>query len=107
MELLAVIVALQALTRESLDVIIYSDSSYVVNAVEKGWLKNWIKIGFKDKKNPDLWRQYAQLAAKHKVKFVWVKGHADNKFNNRCDVLATQAADNGPWAVDVGYEASM
>ena len=105
MELMAVIVALQALTRESLDVVIYSDSSYVVNAVEKGWLKNWIRIGFKDKKNPDLWHQYAQLAAKHKVKFVWVKGHADNKFNNRCDVLATMAADNGPWAVDVGYEA--
>src|SRR6187455_2704858 len=65
MELMAVIAALQMLTRGSLNITVYSDSSYVVNAIEKGWLKNWIRIGFKDKKNPDLWQLYASLAAKH------------------------------------------
>jgi ribonuclease HI len=105
MELMAVIAALEKLTREGLDIVIYSDSSYVVNAVEKGWLAGWIRTGFKGKKNADLWRQYAALAAKHRVRFVWVKGHADNPLNNRCDELATAAADNGPWLVDEGYEA--
>ena len=105
MELMAVIAALQALTREGLNVNIFSDSSYVVNAIEKGWLRNWIRIGFKDKKNPDLWRQYAALAAKHNVRFTWVKGHADNPFNNRCDELATAAADGGNLLVDEGFEA--
>lgn len=105
MELLAVIVALQKLTREGLDITVYTDSQYVLNAVEKGWLNNWIKIGFRGKKNADLWMQYYNLAKKHKIKFIWVKGHADNKFNNRCDQLATQAADSKNWLVDEGYEA--
>jgi ribonuclease HI len=107
MELMAVIAALQSLTREGLDITIFSDSSYVVNAIEKGWLRNWIRIGFKDKKNPDLWKQYALLAAKHKVRFVWVKGHADNPLNNRCDELATSAADGRNLGIDEGYEASL
>ncbi len=106
MELMAVIAALQTLTREGVDIVIYSDSSYVVNAIEKGWLKGWIKINFKEKKNADLWKRYALLAQKHKIKFVWVKGHADNPMNNRCDVLATMAADSRDWLVDEGYEAS-
>jgi len=107
MELMAVIVALQQLKKESLKITIYSDSSYVVNAVEKGWLQSWIRKGFKDKKNPDLWKQYAQLAAKHFIRFVWVKGHADNVYNNRCDVLATQAADGGNLFIDEGYEKTI
>lgn len=107
MELMAVIEGLKMLTREGLDVLIYSDSSYVVNAVEKGWLRNWIRTDFKDKKNPDLWKQYAEVAKKHNVRFIWVKGHADNKWNNRCDELATMAADSRNWLVDVGYEASL
>jgi ribonuclease HI len=75
-------------------VTIYSDSQYIVNAIEKGWLKNWIKTNFKGgKKNKDLWMEYDRLAQDHTIKFVWVKGHADNPFNNRCDVLATEAAD--------------
>ena len=106
MELMAVIAALQLLNRESLDVVIYSDSSYVVNAVEKGWLRNWLRIGFKGKKNADLWSMYAAIAAKHNVRFVWVKGHADNPLNNRCDMLATAAADSRNWLVDEGYEAA-
>ncbi len=104
MELMAVIVALQALTRESLEIEVYSDSSYVVNAIEKKWLNGWIKKGFKGKKNADLWKQYSELAKCHKVKMVWVKGHADNPYNNRCDVLATAAADAPNKPVDAGYE---
>lgn len=107
MELMAVIVALQQLTRPGLDIVIYTDSQYVVNSVEKGWLTNWMKIDFKDKKNPDLWKQYHALAQKHKVKFHWVKGHADNPMNNRCDELATQAADSRNWLVDEGYEKGL
>ena len=105
MELLAVIVALQQLKKEGLDIVVYTDSQYVLNAVEKGWLNNWIRTGFKGKKNADLWMQYFQLAKKHRIKFIWVKGHANNPFNNRCDELATQAADSRKWLVDEGYEA--
>lgn len=104
MELMAVIAGLEMLTRDNLDVVIYSDSAYVVNAIEKGWLAGWVKKGFKDKKNPDLWKRYLKVAKKHKIKFVWVKGHADNKWNNRCDELATAAADSGNWLRDEGYE---
>ncbi len=104
MELLAVIVALEALTREGLAIQIYTDSQYLVNAVEKGWLWNWVKTGFKDKKNRDLWERFIPLYRKHKVKFNWVKGHASNPENNRCDQLATAAADGGNLLVDVGYE---
>ena len=105
MELMAVIVALESLKKEGLEVTIYSDSSYVVNAIEKGWLQNWIKKGFKDKKNPDLWMRYHQLAKKHHIKMKWVKGHADNALNNRCDQLATAAADSNDLLIDTGYEA--
>ena len=104
MELMAVIVALQQLTRENVAVTVFSDSAYVVNAVEKKWLNGWLRTGFKGKKNADLWRKYHALAQKHKVRFVWVKGHADNAFNNRCDELATMAAAGKGLSVDVGYE---
>lgn len=104
MELMAVIVALQSLTRDGLDVTIFTDSSYVVNSVEKKWVFGWVKTGFKDKKNADLWMQYLDLHKKHRIKFVWVKGHADNPMNNRCDALATAAADSGKWLIDHAYE---
>jgi ribonuclease HI len=104
MELMAVIAALQQLKRDNVDVTIYSDSAYVVNAVEKGWLKTWERINFKAKKNTDLWKQFLTYQKKHRIRFVWVKGHADNKWNNRCDVLATAAADSRNWLVDEGYE---
>lgn len=103
MELMAVIEAIRALKKPGMNVTIYSDSSYVVNAVEKGWLRGWLRTNFKGKKNADLWRKYAELAQAHKVKFVWVKGHADNPFNNRCDQLATTAADGGNLKIDVGF----
>ena len=105
MELLAVVVALQSLKREGVNAIIYTDSSYVVNSVEKGWVFGWVKTGFKGKKNADLWKLFLQEYKKHNIKFQWVKGHANNAGNNRCDELATAAADSGDWLVDEGYEA--
>ena len=106
MELMAVIAALKAMKKENLQIDIYSDSKYVVEAVEKGWLIKWMKTNFKGgKKNPDLWREYFRLSKKHTIKFHWVKGHASNPFNNHCDMLATTAAD-GPLSDlldDTGY----
>lgn len=92
MELLAVIVALEALKRDGMAVVIYSDSRYVVDAVQKGWLYGWERKGFKDKKNPDLWSRFLAISRRHTVRFVWVKGHNENPGNERCDLLATTAA---------------
>jgi ribonuclease HI len=104
MELMAVIAGLQALNKEGLPVLVYSDSQYVVRAVEEGWLKNWIRTGFKGgKKNRDLWMLFDSLAQKQHIRFKWVKGHADNKWNNRCDELATEAADGRHLLEDTGY----
>lgn len=105
MELLAVIVALRHLTKEGLDIIIYTDSSYVVDSVEKRWVFGWVKTNFKDKKNADLWKQFLVEYKKHKIKFQWVRGHATNAGNNRCDQLATAAADSGNWLIDEVYES--
>ena len=104
MELMAVIAGLQALKKKGLNITIYTDSQYIVNSVEKGWLKTWIGNDFKGgKKNRDLWLQYFDLAANHTIKFVWVRGHGDNPFNNRCDKLATTAADGSNLLYDEGY----
>lgn len=104
MELMAVIEGLKALKTHELPVTVYSDSQYVVNAVSKGWLQNWVRTDFKGgKKNRDLWMQYYNLSKRFRISFVWVKGHADNPFNNRCDELATAAADGGNLAVDKGF----
>lgn len=106
MELLAVIEGLEIIKNREIPVVVYSDSQYVVNAVEKGWLTTWIKTNFKgDKKNPDLWKRYYNLSKEFTIKFVWVKGHANNPLNNRCDELATAAADSKNYLVDKGYEA--
>jgi ribonuclease HI len=105
MELMAVIAGLEALKKEGVRLKIYSDSQYVVNSVEKGWLKTWIATDFKGgKKNKDLWLRYAGLAGKHHIQFYWVKGHASNPHNNRCDELATQAADGSHLLNDEGYD---
>src|SRR5579872_5107095 len=105
MELMAVIAGLEALKKDGLKITIYSDSQYVVRAVEQGWLKNWIATDFKGgKKNKDLWLRYADLAEKHRIRFQWVKGHADNPINNRCDELATAAADGYDLIEDEGFE---
>jgi len=108
MELMAVIAALEALKKNNLDVIIYSDSNYVVKAVEEGWLKNWIRTDFKGgKKNKDLWLRFYQLSKNNNIKFKWVKGHEASVNNNRCDVLATEAADGKDLFIDEGYEAEL
>ncbi|MCC7303786.1 MAG: ribonuclease HI [Bacteroidia bacterium] len=105
MELLSVIKGLEAL-RKPCQVIIYSDSKYVVDSVEKGWVFGWEKTGFKKKMNPDLWKRFLIVYRRHKVKFHWVKGHANNPFNNRCDELAVEAALGHDLREDEGYQAS-
>lgn len=105
MELLAVITGLEAIKKHELPITVYSDSQYVINSVQKGWLKNWIKTDFAGgKKNKDLWKHYYELAKKFTIRFEWVRGHANNPFNNRCDELATSAADGHELYVDQGYE---
>jgi ribonuclease HI len=103
MELLAVIVALEALKKIGSNVIVYSDSRYVVDAVEKGWLFTWEKIRFKKKKNPDLWIRFLNIYRVHNVKFIWVKGHAENPENERCDQLAVNASMSNNLKTDSGY----
>jgi len=107
MELLAVIIGLELLKKPGMDVTIYSDSKYVVDSVEKGWLMGWVKKGFKGKKNVDLWKRFLTIYDKHNVSFVWVKGHAGNKYNEVCDQLAVDAADQPNLTADEGYEASQ
>ena len=107
MELMAVIAGLEALKKQGLQIVIYSDSKYVVDAVEKGWLNTWIATDFKGgKKNKDLWLRFYRLSKTQFIRFVWVKGHADNPYNNRCDQLATEAADFGTAIVDEGFEST-
>lgn len=106
MELWSVIAALEALKKEDLMITVYSDSKYVVDAVEKKWVFDWEKKNFKDKKNPDLWKRFLEVYRKHRIKFVWVKGHASNKENNRCDELAVAAAQGKNLGVDAGYESN-
>jgi ribonuclease HI len=106
MELMAVLAGLEALKKEGLQVVVYSDSKYVVDSVEKGWLNTWIATDFKGgKKNKDLWLRFYHLSKKQFIRFVWVKGHADNPHNNRCDQLATAAADSGVLIEDEGFES--
>lgn len=104
MELLAVIVALETLKGTGHSVMIYSDSKYVVEAVEKGWVFNWQKKGFKSKKNPDLWSRFLKIYPKHNVRFQWVKGHANIPENERCDKLAVEAASGKNLEIDHGFE---
>jgi ribonuclease HI len=106
MELLAVIVGLEAIKKEGLPVTIYSDSQYVVNSVEKGWIWGWEKKNFAKKANPDLWQRYILLHHKFKPKFVWIKGHAGHPENERCDQLAVAAAEGNQLKVDAVYEMS-
>jgi ribonuclease HI len=107
MELMSVIAALDSLKRTGLNIELYSDSKYVVQAVNEGWLENWIKTDFKGgKKNKDLWKRFYLLFKQHQIKFIWVKGHASNPYNQRCDELATAAADGNNLDEDKGYTES-
>ena len=107
MELLAVIVSLEALKKKHESVIIYSDSKYVVDAVEKKWVFGWEKTNFNKKKNPDLWIRFLKIYRQHNVAFKWVKGHSDNAENNRCDFLAVEASEGSGLEIDVWYEKSQ
>ena len=107
MELLAVIVALENIKIEGSTVVVYSDSKYVVDAVEKKWVFGWEKKNFNKKKNPDLWIRFLKIYRKQKVSFIWVKGHADNKENERCDELAVMASEKQKLEIDVWYENSI
>lgn len=104
MELLAVIVALETLKIPDSDVTIYTDSKYVADAVTKGWVFDWVKKRFKGKKNQDLWMRFLDIYPKHQVKFIWVKGHADNPLNERCDELAVAASMQPDLIDDKGYQ---
>ena len=105
MELLAVIVGLESLKEDTYLVTVYSDSKYVVEAIEKGWLRAWVKKDFKKKKNPDLWKRLIPLLDRYKPKFVWIKGHAGHPENERCDELAVASAEGDNLLIDEEYEA--
>ena len=106
MELLAIIVALEMLKVRDKRVTIFSDSKYVIDSVDKGWVFGWVKKGFKGKKNADLWRRFLKVYPKNKVTFQWVKGHSNIPGNERCDALAVAAANKKEThLVDEGYEA--
>jgi ribonuclease HI len=107
MELLAVIVALETLKAENCDVTVYTDSKYVADAVTKGWLFSWVTKRFKGKKNPDLWLRFLESYKKHKVNFVWIKGHANVPENERCDQLAVEASKGSALLDDLGYFAEI
>jgi ribonuclease HI len=102
MELLAVIEGLEALKINGSNVVVYTDSKYVADSVEKGWVFQWESKAFKKKKNPDLWIRFLKIYRKHKVKFVWIKGHANNPENEKCDRLAVEAS-KGFLLEDTGY----
>jgi ribonuclease HI len=105
MELMSVIAGLEALKTEGMEVLVVSDSKYVVDAVEKKWLFGWEKTGFKKKKNPDLWIRFLRVFRKHKVKFRWIKGHNNHPENERCDEMAVAASRGGNLIFDEGYES--
>jgi ribonuclease HI len=104
MELLAVIVALEELKVDNSEVHVYSDSRYVCDAIEKGWLFQWQRSGFKKKKNVDLWERFLCVYPKHKLKFHWIKGHSSIVENEKCDKLAVQASQQDNLAIDDEYE---
>ncbi len=106
MELLSVIVALEALKKPGEQVVIYSDSKYVVDSVEKGWVFGWEKKGFAGKKNADLWQRFLDIYPNHQVRFRWIRGHNNHPENERCDQLAVAASSHGGHLhTDEGYES--
>ena len=106
MELLAVIEGLKKLKMNTLKVKVFTDSKYVSDSVSKGWVFNWEKKGFKDKKNPDLWMLFLKEYRKHQVVFQWIKGHNNHPQNERCDFLAVEASKKPNLKIDKGFEAS-
>lgn len=107
MELMAVCAGLEALKIEGCEVTIYTDSKYVADSVEKGWVFGWEKKQYAKKKNPDLWARFLMLYRRHRVKFIWVKGHASVPENERCDFLAVEASQGINLPEDTGYFPSL
>jgi len=107
MELLAVIEGLEALKIPGSSAVVYTDSKYVADSVEKGWVFQWESKGFKKKKNPDLWLRFLRIYRKHNVRFVWIKGHANNIENEICDRLAVEAYSKGSLLEDTGYYSEV
>ncbi|MBK9733145.1 MAG: ribonuclease HI [Chitinophagaceae bacterium] len=107
MELMAVIKGLEALKINGSNVVVVSDSKYVVDAVKLGWLFNWEKKGWKKVKNPDLWQRLLALYKKHNVTFKWIRGHDGHFENERCDELAVNASQQSHLNLDLGYEGSL
>lgn len=105
MELMAVCVALENLNTDKYPIVVHSDSKYVIDAITQGWIWGWQKKQFKGKKNKDLWMRYIALHGKFSLSFVWIKGHAGHPENERCDVLAFQAASNNPTKIDLVFES--
>lgn len=103
MELMAVIAGLEALKRPGCDVDIYTDSKYVADAVEKGWVFSWESKQFRKKKNRDLWIKFLNLYRQHNVRLIWIKGHNNNPENEKCDMLAVAASRQEPLLEDTGY----
>jgi ribonuclease HI len=103
MELMAVIEGLESLKIPGSKVVVYTDSKYVADAVEKGWVFGWEAKGFKNKKNADLWMRFLKIYRKHNVRFTWVRGHSNNVENEICDRLAVKASTGDSLMVDAGY----
>jgi len=106
MELYAVIMGLEAIRTRNAEITVYSDSSYVCNPINKGWLQIWMKKRFLNKKNEDLWMRFFDIYSKHKVTFVWIKGHAGHIENERCDQMAVDAALQQSLPEDYGYNGA-
>ena len=105
MELMAVIVALAKLKKEGTSATIFTDSKYVSDAVNKGWVFNWERKNFANRKNPDLWKAFLKVFRRHKVKIEWIKGHNNHPQNERCDRLAVMASKGENLPEDDGYQA--
>ena len=100
----SVMVVQETLKIQPMEVMVFSDSKYVIDAVQKKWVFNWEKKDFRSKKNPDLWKRFLKVYKKHKVYFFWVKGHSNNLYNEKCDYLAVEASKNNNLIEDSGYE---
>lgn len=107
MELLSVIIGLESLKNPGSEVTVFSDSKYVVDSINKGWVFGWVKKGFTGKKNKDLWQRFLRIYPKHNAKFIWVKGHNEHPENERCDELAVSAATGNQLLIDESYESGL
>ena len=104
MELLAVITGLESIKKPGQEIMIYSDSKYIIDSVEKKWVFNWVRTNFKDKKNKDLWLRFLEVYKQHQIRFTWVKGHNGHPENERCDELAVEASKQKNLLIDTYFE---